>query len=168
MEPTIRPMTEADWPSVCEIFEDGLATGQASFETGIPTWEWWHASHHRHSRLVACDEVGVVGWAALSPASARACYAGVAEVSVYVAVRCRGRGVGRRLLQEVIASSEKNGIWTLYSSTFPENKESLKLQESCGFRKVGLREKIAMHHGVWRDTILSERRSKVVGIPGEC
>jgi L-amino acid N-acyltransferase YncA len=163
MELTIRPMAEADWRSVWEIYEEGLATGQASFETSPPTWERWHVSHHQHSRLVACDEVGVVGWAALSPASARACYAGVAEVSVYVAARCRGGGVGKRLLQEVIASSEKNGIWTLYSSTFPENEASLKMQESCGFRRVGVREKIAMHHGVWRDTVLCERRSKVVG-----
>ncbi|MEW6674059.1 MAG: N-acetyltransferase family protein [Thermodesulfobacteriota bacterium] len=165
MELTIRPMTAADWKTVREIYEDGLATGQASFETSAPVWERWHASHHLHSRLVACDEAGVVGWAALSPASARACYAGVAEVSVYVAARCRRGGVGKRLLQEVIASSEDNGIWTLYSSTFPENEGSLRLQESCGFHRVGVREKIAMHHGVWRDTVWYERRSKVVGAP---
>jgi L-amino acid N-acyltransferase YncA len=164
MELTIRSMTEADWGSVREIYTEGLATGQASFETSAPTWERWDGLHHQHSRLVACDDAGVAGWAALSPASARACYAGVAEVSVYVAARCRGRGVGKRLLQEVIASSEKNGIWTLYSSTFPENEGSLRLQESCGFRRVGVRERIAMHHGVWRDTVLSERRSKVVGV----
>lgn len=164
MQLTIRPMTEADWNPVLKIYEEGLATGQASFETSAPAWERWNASHHRHSRIVACDEVGVAGWAALSPASARACYAGVAEVSVYVAARCRSQGVGKRLLQEVVASSEKNGIWTLYSSTFPENEESLRMQESCGFRRVGVREKIAMHHGVWRDTVLSERRSMVVGM----
>jgi L-amino acid N-acyltransferase YncA len=165
MELTIRPMTEADWKSVCEIYAEGLATGQASFERSAPTWEKWNPSHHQHSRLVACNGVDVVGWAALSPASTRACYAGVAEVSVYVAGRCRGRGVGKRLLREVITSSEDSGIWTLFSSTFPENEESLKMQESCGFRRVGVREKIAMHHGVWRDTVLSERRSKVVGVP---
>jgi L-amino acid N-acyltransferase YncA len=162
---TIRPMTEADWKAVREIYEEGLATGQASFETSAPTWERWNVSHHRHSRLVACDEDGVVGWAALSPTTARACYAGVAEASVYVAARFRERGVGKRLLQELIASSEKNGIWTLYSSTFPENEGSLKMQDSCGFRIVGVREKIAMHQGVWRDTVVCERRSKVVGVP---
>jgi len=165
MEPAIRPMTDADWKSVCEIYMEGLATGQASFETSAPTWDKWNASHHHHSRLVACDGGDVIGWAVLSPASARECYSGVAEVSVYVAGRCGGRGVGMRLLQEVITSSENNGIWTLVSSTFPENEASLKMQESCGFRRVGVREKIAMHNGVWRDTVLSERRSKVVGVP---
>jgi L-amino acid N-acyltransferase YncA len=164
MDVTIRPMTQADWRSVREIYEEGLATGQASFETSAPTWERWDTSHHQHSRLVVCDEVGVAGWAALSPTSARACYAGVAEVSVYVAARCRGHGVGKLLLQKVIASSEKNGIWTLYSSTFPENEGSLRMQESFGFRRVGIREKIAMHHGVWRDTVMYERRSNVVGV----
>jgi len=165
MKIAIRPMTGADWKSVFEIYMEGLATGQASFETNAPTWGKWNESHHQHSRLVACDGIDVIGWAALSPASARGCYAGVAEVSVYVAGRCRGRGIGKRLLQEVIVSSEKNGIWTLYSSTFPENEESLRMQESCGFRRVGVREKIAIHNGVWRDTVLSERRSKVVGVP---
>ena len=162
---TIRPMSGEDWKSVCEIYMEGLATGQASFETSAPTWEKWNASHHRHSRLVACDGSDVAGWAALSPASARACYAGVAEVSVYVAGRCRGQGVGTLLLREVIVSSERNGIWTLFSSTFPENETSVKMQESCGFRRVGIREKIAMHNGVWRDTIMCERRSRVVGVP---
>ncbi|MEW6333244.1 MAG: N-acetyltransferase family protein [Thermodesulfobacteriota bacterium] len=163
MQLTIRPMTEADWMSVREIYTEGLATGQASFETDAPAWERWNASHHGHSRLVAWDEDGPAGWAALAPGSDRACYAGVAEVSIYVAARCRGRGIGRRLLQEVIASSEDSGIWMLYASTFPENGGSLKMQESCGFRRVGVREKIALHHGVWRDTVLYERRSKLVG-----
>lgn len=161
----VRPMTEKDWKSVCKIFEEGMATGQASFETSVPAWSSWDASHHRHSRLVACDAAGgVVGWAALSPASARACYAGVAEVSIYVAERCREHGVGKRLMQEVISSSEKNGIWTLYSITFSENERSLRMQESVGFRRVGIRKKIAELHGVWRDTVLSERRSNIVGV----
>ena len=166
MEPMIRPMTDADWQAVRAIYEEGLATGQASFETQAPTWEWWNAAHHHHSRFVACDDGEVIGWVAMAPVSARACYAGVAEVSIYVAGRYRGSGVGKRLLQEVIASSEQNGIWTLHASTFPENTGSLKLQEACGFRRVGVREKIAKHHGVWRDTVLTERRSKVVGVTG--
>jgi phosphinothricin acetyltransferase len=160
----LRPMNDDDWPSVCRIYEEGLAGGNASFETTAPSWQNWNAAHCPHSRLVACQAGVVVGWAALSPTSSRSCYAGVAEVSVYVAANCRGQSVGSQLMTALITSSEANGIWTLCSGTFPENKASLKLQQSAGFRIIGTREKVARHHGIWRDTVLSERRSKVVGV----
>jgi phosphinothricin acetyltransferase len=163
MDFTIDEMRMSDWDAVRRIYLDGLATGNASFETDAPSWEIWNAKHHAHSRLVAREGGRVVAWAALAPVSTRACYAGVAEVSVYVANDCRGRGVGKKLLEAVIASSERNGIWTLYGATFPENVASLRLQEACGFRVIGRRERIAKHNGVWRDTVMTERRSKVVG-----
>ncbi len=159
----IREMRPDDWDAVRRIYEAGLATGNASFEIDSPSSQVWDESHHRHSRLVARVGDGIAGWAALSPVSRRACYAGVAEVSLYVDTRWRGCGVGRKLLAAVIASSEREGIWSLYGSTFPENEPSLRLQLSCGFRIVGRRERIAQHHGVWRDTVITERRSAVAG-----
>src|SRR6516165_8307251 len=159
----ISPMTAADWPAVRAIYLDGIATGQATFETDAPDWPAWDAGKFLHSRLVARIGDEIVGWAALSPTSKRAVYAGVAEVSVYVASAQRGLGVGKRLLEAVIAESERNGIWTLQGGTFPENTASLRLQEACGFRVLGRRERVGQHHGVWRDTILTERRSRVVG-----
>ena len=163
MDLTIDTLRPTDWDAVRRIYLEGLATGNASFETEAPSWDAWDAKHHAHSRLVARAGGRVAGWAALAPVSARACYAGVAEVSVYVADDNRGRGVGKKLLESLIASSEANGIWTLYGATFPENVASLRLQEACGFRLVGQRERVAKHHGVWRDTVMTERRSKVVG-----
>jgi L-amino acid N-acyltransferase YncA len=163
MNPTITAMTAADWPAVRAIYVEGIATGQATFETDAPDWPAWDASKLPHSRLVARVGDEVVGWAVLSPTSKRAVYAGVAEVSVYVASAQRGRGVGKQLLEAVIAESERNGIWTLQGGTFPENTASLRLQEACGFRVIGRRERVGRHHGVWRDTILTERRSRVVG-----
>ena len=160
---TIRAMHSDDWDAVRRIYQEGLATGLASFETEAPTWQDWDGAHHRHSRLVACRGDQVVAWAALAPVSRRECYAGVAEFSIYVAQAQRGQTVGRTLLKALIASSETHGIWTLYGSTFPENQASIRLQTSCGFRIVGRRERIARHHGVWRDTIVTERRSQVVG-----
>ncbi|HVR43895.1 MAG TPA: GNAT family N-acetyltransferase [Thermoanaerobaculia bacterium] len=157
----IRPMRNDDWPALAAIYEAGLATGQASFETTVPEWEAWSASHHQHCRLVAESGRGIVGWAALSPVSSRAVYAGVAEVSVYVAER--ERGVGGALLDAIIAASEQSGIWTLQSATFPENEASVRLQLSRGFRIVGRRERIGRHRGVWRDTVILERRSPLVG-----
>jgi phosphinothricin acetyltransferase len=163
MELAIDEMRPADWEQVRRIYLDGLATGQASFEVDAPDWERWDETHHRHSRLVARLEGRVVAWAALAPVSHRRCYAGVAEVSLYVAADCRGRGVGKRLLQALVKSSERHGIWSLSGGTFPENEASIRLQLACGFRVVGRRERVAQHHGVWRDTVLTERRSRLVG-----
>jgi phosphinothricin acetyltransferase len=159
----IEAMTPADWEQVRAIYQEGIASGQATFEIEAPSWTQWDAGHHSFGRLVARAGGRVVGWAALSPVSRRRCYAGVAEVSVYVAADHRGRDVGRQLLQAVIGESERHGIWTLQGGTFAENEASLRLQRSCGFRVLGRRERIAQHHGVWRDTILTERRSPIVG-----
>jgi L-amino acid N-acyltransferase YncA len=164
MDFTIECMQPSDWQQVQQIYLEGLATRQASFEVKAPTWEHWDAGHLAHSRLVARNHRAVIGWAALAPQSRRECYAGVAEVSLYVAAAHRGLGVGKALLLALIDSSERQGIWTLCGGTFPENAASVQLQLACGFRVVGRRERIAQHHGVWRDTILTERRSQVVGL----
>jgi len=162
MSVRLKPMTAADWEQVCAIYEEGIATGLGTFETKAPSWEEWDAARLPHSRLVACDEA-VLGWAALSPVSNRVCYAGVAEVGVYVAAIARGGGIGRALLDALIESSEAHGIWTLQGATIAENEASLALQARCGFRIVGRRERIGKLAGVWRDTILTERRSAKVG-----
>jgi phosphinothricin acetyltransferase len=159
----IDAMTPADWEPVRMIYLEGIASGQATFEMEAPTWQEWDAGHHPFARLVARLDGRVVGWAALSPVSRRRCYAGVAEVSIYVSAASRGRGIGRQLLLAAIAESERHGIWTLQGATFPENEASLRLQRACGFRELGRRERIAQQQGVWRDTILTERRSPVVG-----
>jgi phosphinothricin acetyltransferase len=161
----IRSMSPADWQQVRRIYLEGLATGQATFETEAPSWETWDAHHLPFARLVACASGVVKGWAALSPISARAVYGGVAEVSVYVAQDSRREGVGRALLERLIELSEESDIWTLQASIFPENEASMWLHKSCGFRAVGIRERIARLHGLWRDTVLLERRSKAVGNP---
>ena len=166
----IELMREIDWEQVRAIYLEGIATGHATFETSAPTWEHWNASHLRDSRFVArsgdvMKAGGVIkGWAALSPVSSRCVYAGVAEVSVYVGERYRGEGIGKALLGALIASSEAVGIWTLQAGVFPENVGSVRLHERCGFREVGRRERIGQMNDVWRDTLLLERRSKVVGI----
>lgn len=160
----VRAMVAEDWPAVRAIYGEGLATGQASFEAAAPeAWATWTAGKLGVGRSVAEGGAGVVGFTALSPVSARPVYAGVAEVSVYVAARARGRGVGRALLERLVADAEAAGMWTLQSSVFPENAATLALHAACGFRTVGRRERIARHHGVWRDTLLLERRSAVVG-----
>lgn len=156
-------MTPADWPFVMEIYLEGIATGDATFETSAPNWEQWDANHHQFARLVIKQAKTVVGWAALSRVSARQAYVGVAEVSVYVAEQSRGQGLGRQLLEALIADSEMSGIWTLQASVFPENVASRMLHRHCGFREVGERVRIAKLNGVWRSTLLLERRSKVVG-----
>ncbi len=156
---TIEALLPSDWDAVRAIYLEGIASGQATFETEAPSWEQWDASHHSFARLAARADNRLVGWAALSPVSKRRCYAGVAEVSVYIATDSRGRGVGRQLLEAIIRQSEQHGIWTLQGATFPENAASLRLQKSCGFREVGRRERIAQLNGVWRDTVLTERRS---------
>jgi L-amino acid N-acyltransferase YncA len=154
----IRAMTAADWPEVEEIYAAGIATGDATFETEPPSWEEFDRGRLTHSRLVATEEGGIVGWAALSPTSARACYAGVVEHSVYVAENARGRGVGKALLEALIASASRAAVWTIQTSVFPENTASLALHERVGFRVVGRRERIAELHGAWRDTLLLELR----------
>lgn len=160
----IDPLIVADWPRAAEIYRAGIETGQATFETRVPSWAEWDAAHLACCRLAARDGERLLGWAALSPVSRRACYGGVAEVSIYVATDERGRGVGGALLQALILASEAQGIWTLQGSTFPENEASLRLQESYGFRIVGRRERIAQMNGMWRDTVLTERRSSRAGL----
>jgi L-amino acid N-acyltransferase YncA len=159
----IRPLTVDDWKPVRSIYIDGIATGQATFETQAPSWGHWNSNHLTNPRLVAVAGQLIIGWAALSPVSSRNVYAGVTEVSVYVAQAWRGKGVGRALLEKLVAESELNGIWTLQASIFPENVVSLALHNSCGFRVVGTRERIGKMTGVWRDTQLLERRSKLAG-----
>jgi L-amino acid N-acyltransferase YncA len=159
---TLRPLSEDDWPAVAEIYWDGMRDGLATFETEVPRWESWNSSHLRDHRLVAELLGEVVGWAALAPASRRRCYAGVVENSVYVARDARGLGIGRALLDELIARSEAAGIWMIQTSIFPENRASLALHERCGFRVVGTRERIARRDGVWRDSVFLERRSEVI------
>lgn len=164
MDVEIAEMHPRDWERVRSIYEQGIASGQATFELEAPTWDEWNAAHHAFGRLVARLDGTVIGWAALSAVSRRACYAGVAEVSVYVDAACRGRGVGRQLLLAAIAESERRGIWTLQGATFAENEASLRLQRACGFREIGKRERIGRLHGTWRDTVLTERRSPVVSV----
>lgn len=163
MNYVIDAMRAEDWGQVRSIYLEGIATGHATFETGAPSWEGWDAAHLRRPRLVARGGGEVLGWAALSPASSRRVYAGVAEVSVYVGRSGRGRGVGRALLEALVCESEAGGIWTLQAGVFPENTASVRLHLRCGFRQVGRRERIGKLNGVWRDTLLFERRSKVVG-----
>jgi len=161
----IQPLLEAHWPAVKAIYEQGIATGNATFETQAPAWEAWDKAHLGHSRLVAVDEANtVLGWAALSPVSSRCVYGGVAEISVYIAAEARGQGVGRQLLQALIADSEAHGIWTLQAGTFEENKASIGLHTQAGFRVIGHRERIGQHHGVWRNTVQMERRSPTVAV----
>ncbi len=155
----IRKLTAEDWPAVEVIYADGIATGDATFETRTPSWEEFDAGRLHGHRFVAVEDGRVVGWAALSPTSARACYTGVVEHSVYVDRAHRGRGVGHRLMESLVAGADAAGLWTIQTSVFPENAASLALHERLGFRVVGRRERIARHDGVWRDTILLERRS---------
>ncbi|HEY9284015.1 MAG TPA: GNAT family N-acetyltransferase [Pyrinomonadaceae bacterium] len=164
MNYVIEAMRAGDWEQVRAIYLEGIATGHATFETDAPPWEGWDARHLPQPRLVARGAEEVLGWAALSPVSNRRVYAGVAEVSVYVGAGGRGRGVGRALLEALIDESERGGIWTLQAGIFPENAASARLHLRCGFREVGRRERIGRLHGVWRDTLLFERRSKVVGV----
>ena len=164
MEFTITAMCADDWKQVRAIYVEGIATGQATFQTEAPEWAEFDAGHWPHCRLVACVGNGILGWAALSPSSKRACYGGVAEVSVYIAAAARGQGIGNALMASLIAEAERQGIWTLWSSVFPENTVSIRLHLRHGFREIGRRERIAKLHGVWRDTILLERRSRLVGL----
>ena len=164
----ICPMRPSDADAVMAIYEEGIATGHATFEEQPPTWEAWDASHMDAARLVAVDGRDVVGWGALSPVSSRCIYTGVAEVSIYVAGRARGRAIGARLMADLIAASEAAGVWTLQAGIFPENVASIELHERAGFRVIGTRERVGRMGygpcaGVWRDVIMLERRSERVG-----
>ena len=158
----IRELRADDWPAVAAVYEEGIRTRNATFETAAPSWQAWDAGHLPEPRIVAELDGEVVGWAALAPYSRRRCYAGVADESVYVAERVRGRGIGRALLEALVARSEAAGFWTLQAGIFPENEASLALHESCGFRRVGVLERIGRLDGVWRDVVLLERRSGAV------
>lgn len=155
----LEPMRKEDWLAIKTIYEEGIATGQATFETEAPPWEAWDEDHLTVCRLVARDQGQVVGWAALSPVSGRCVYAGVAEVSIYVTTEARGRGIGTALLGQLIRESEEAGFWTLEAGIFPENKASIALHKGCGFRQVGYRERLGQLAGEWRDVILMERRT---------
>jgi len=159
---SIRDLRPADWPAVRAVYEEGIRGGDATFETEPPSWERWDAGHPE-LRLVAERDGAVVGFAALSPASERHCYRGVGEVSVYVAEAARGAGLGRALLDALVERSEEAGYWTLTAGVFRENEASRRLHEACGFREVGVRERIGEAGGVWRDVIWLERRSTLVG-----
>ena len=155
----IRLMKESDYPKVVCIYEQGIKTENATFRTEALPYEEWTLHHHEHSRLVAIEDEQLLGWVALSPFSSIPAYAGVAEISLYIAEEARGKGVGTRLMEDVITASEAAGIWTLQSQVFPENQASLRLHERFGFREVGRRERIGRLGGRWRDTVLLERRS---------
>ncbi len=170
-------MSPEVWPAVREIYAQGIATGNATFETELPEWEKWDSAHRKDCRVIALGPTGedaavapikangdVLGWAALNSVSSRFVYRGVAEVSIYVAAKARGQGVGTGLLQALVQESESNGIWTLQAGIFPENRASIALHKSCGFREVGVRRRIGKLGEVWRDVLLLERRSLKIGI----
>ena len=157
-------MTPDDYPAVAKIYAEGISTGNATFQLDVPTWEIWDAAHVKTCRITAELDGVVAGWAALTPVSERCVYGGVAEVSVYIGENFRGHGIGLRLLQELVAESEATRFWTLQAGIFPENVGSVRIHEKAGFRQVGRREKIGQMHGIWRDTLLLERRSSIVGI----
>ena len=160
----IDMMRTADWDEVRRIYVEGIATGKATLETDASDWEQWNAGHLEQCRLVIRADEGIVGWAALSAVSERSVYSGVAEVSVYIDERCRGLGLGRKLLTALIASSEESGIWTLQAGILADNATSLEVHRKCGFREVGTRVRIGKRNDTWRDVVLMERRSEVVGV----
>jgi L-amino acid N-acyltransferase YncA len=154
----VRPFRDEDWPAVRSIYAQGIATGNATFETEVPPFDRWTATHSPEYRFVATRDRDIVGWVAAAPVSDRCVYAGVLEHSVYVDARLRGQGVGRLLLESLIAHADANGIWTIQSGIFPENVASAELHQRCGFRVVGTRERIGQLDGIWRDVVLMERR----------
>ncbi|MDV3428859.1 MAG: N-acetyltransferase family protein [Bacillota bacterium] len=165
MEYTIEEMKESDWEQVSNIYLDGIKTGIATFQTEAPSWEDWDKGHIRSCRFVAKSRNKVLGWAALSPTSSRCVYKGVAEVSIYIGKECKGQGIGTALLAHLIKESEKNGFWTLQSGIIAKNAASIALHKKCGFREVGIREKVArMNNTEWMDVMFMERRSKIAGI----
>ena len=158
----VDELTAGDWPAVSDIYAEGIATRNATFETTVPSWEEWACAHMGHHRLAGRVDDEIVGWGALSRVSSRQCYSGVAEVSVYVAHGHRGQGVGHALLSTLVARAETAGVWTVQAGVFPENLASLNLHVACGFRVVGVRERIGRLDGAWRDVVLLERRSKEI------
>jgi phosphinothricin acetyltransferase len=158
----VRDLRPGDWPEVARIYAEGIATGNATFETEVPSWEDWDAAHLPAQRFVVERDGRVCGWIAAVPVSSRCCYAGVAELSVYVGEEARSQGIGAKLLAAMIESSERAGIWTLQTGVFQENAASLALLRRFGFRAVGTQERIGRLHGIWRDVVLLERRSEVV------
>jgi L-amino acid N-acyltransferase YncA len=164
MDFTIEPMQARDWEQARVIYQEGIATGNATFETSAPEWAEWDSKHLPNCRLVAKVNGEIIGWAALSPVSSRPVYRGVTEESVYVAGKARGQGVGKALLSALVDESEKVGIWTIQTAIFPENVASLALHKACGFREVGTRERIGQMNGIWRNTIFLERRSQIAGV----
>lgn len=161
----IRQMTKEDWPDVAEIYRQGIATGKATFQYEIPSFEEWNSAHILKCRFVAVEDDNVIGWVSLSHISSRPVYAGVAEVSIYIAAKARGMGIGKLLLNQLILESEKSGFWLLQSGIMEDNETSISLHEKCGFRKVGYRERIGRdNNGKWRSTVLMERRSSITGI----
>jgi len=158
------PITEEHFPAIAEIYQQGIDTGFATFETSVPSWEIWNESKLPHSRFLAMENNVTLGWIALSKVSSRCVYQGVAELSVYVSENHRKKGVGKFLLENLIKDSENHGIWTLQSGMFTENEATIALHQSLGFRIIGYRERIGKLNGVWKDNIIMERRSKIVGI----
>lgn len=165
MDYIIDEMTQQDWGQAANIYLEGIKTRKATFQTDVPAWESWDRDHIKSCRLVARFEDNILGWAALSPTSSRCVYAGVAEVSIYIGEKYRGLGIGEALLNELIKLSEQNGFWTLQSGIISKNAPSIGLHKKCGFREIGIREKVAkMNNEEWMDVTLMERRSKIVGI----
>jgi phosphinothricin acetyltransferase len=160
----VRTMITEDWLSVKSIYENGIKTGIATFETAAPSWEQWNDSHLKIGRLVAVVDNKIAGWIALSPVSSRCVYGGVAEISVYVHEDYRKKGIGKKLLKDAISESEQNDIWTLQAGVFRENIGSIELHKKIGFRVIGFRERIGKIKGAWKDNVILERRSEVVGI----
>lgn len=158
------PITKENYPEVARIYSEGIATGMATFNTEASTWEEWDQEHLTYGRIALIEDTHMLGWGSLAPVSSRCAYTGVAEVSVYVSNAAKGKGVGTRILNELITISESNGIWTLYSAIMSDNAVSIHLHKKCGFRVIGTRERIAQLNGVWRDNTILERRSTVVGV----
>jgi len=159
----ILSINKNHYPDIAAIYQQGINTGMATFETSAPSWESWNENKLQHSRIIAFENSEALGWAALSKASSRCVYEGVAEVSIYIAENHRGKGVGKILMEHLIRESEDNGIWTLQSGMFPENEATIALHKLFGFRIIGYREKIGKLNGVWKDSVIMERRSTIVG-----
>ncbi len=157
-------INESNYAKVAQIYQEGIATGMATFETTAPSWGNWDASHLPFGRITIQDKTQILGWASLSPVSSRCVYSGVAEVSVYVVEKARGQGIGKKLLKQLIKISEENNLWTLQSGIMSANTASIQMHMNCGFRVIGYREKIGLLNSVWLDNVLLERRSKIIGV----
>lgn len=160
----IENMRDSDWEDVRGIYQEGIQTGNATFESDVPSWDKWNSDHLTEPRLLARLNGTIVGWAGLSPVSERCVYGGVAEVSVYIATSASGQGIGTLLLKTLVSRSEEKGIWTLQAGIFHENEASITIHHKCGFRTLGVREKLGKMNGIWRDVVFLERRSDVVGV----